>query len=117
MDAGAEHPFSLHRAVELGTTGIIGVDVGSGKEGRPDRVLAQGVLAIQMRVFSMVSWRKRTGLVAHWKEPPPLLFVRPRLDGFQAFDFDQVQYILEEGYRATRMALLGEGPNRHSENP
>ena len=116
VDGGAEHPFPLHRAVELGASGIIGVDVGSGKEGHPDRVLAQGMLAIHMRVFSIMSWRKRTGLVAHWKEPP-LLFVRPRLDGFQTFAFDQVQYFLEEGYRATRAALLGEGPDRHTEDP
>ena len=116
VDGGAEHPFPLHRAVELGATGIIGVDVGSGKGGHPDRVLTQGMLAIYMRVFSIMSWRKRTGLVAHWKEPP-LLFVRPRLDSFETFDFDHVQYFLEEGYRATRAALLGEGPNRHTENP
>ena len=116
VDGGMEHPLPLYRAVELGATGIIGVDVGSGKEGHIDRVLAQGMLGIHMRVFSIMSWRKRTGLLAHWKEPP-LLFVRPRLDGFPTFAFDQVQYFLEEGYRATRAALLGEGPNRHTEDP
>ena len=115
VDGGTEHPLPLHRAVELGATGIIGVDVGSGEEGHPDRVLAEGMLAIHMRVFSIMSWRKRTGLVAHWKEPP-LLFVRPRLDGFQTFDFDQVKHFLEEGYRATRAALLGEAPNQHAED-
>ena len=54
----------------------------------PVRVLAQGMLAIHMRVFSIMSWRKRTGLVATGRSPP-LLFVRPRLDGFQTFAFDQ----------------------------
>ena len=115
VDGGTEHPFPLHRAVELEATGIIGVDVGSGEEGHPDRVLAEGMLAIHMRVFSIMSWRKRTGLVAHWKEPP-LLFVRPRLDGFQTFDFDQVKYFLEEGYRATRASLLEEAPKQHTED-
>ena len=116
VDGGAEHPLPLPRAEELGATGIIGVDVGSGEEGHADRVLTEGMLAIHMRVFSIMSWRKRTGLVAHWKEPP-LLFVRPRLEGFQTFDFDHAQYFLEEGYRATRAALMGEGPKGHAETP
>lgn len=89
VDGGAEHPFPLHRAAELGATGIVGVDVGSGRQSHPHRVLAQGMLAIHMRVFAIMSWRKRTGLVAHWKEPP-LLFVRPRLEGIQTFDFDSI---------------------------
>ncbi len=113
VDGGAEHPFPLHRAAELGATGIVGVDVGSGKQTHPHRVLAQGMLAIHMRVFSMMSWRKRSDMVRHWTNPP-LLFVRPRLEGFQTFDFDAVQYFLEEGYRSTRAALMvGTGPSSH----
>ena len=108
VDGGAEHPFPLHRAAELGASGIVGVDVGSGRQSHPHRILAEGMLAIHMRVFALMSWRKRSDLVAHWREPP-LLFVRPRLEGYQNFDFDGVQYFLEEGYRATRAALMGKG--------
>ncbi|NLG62329.1 MAG: hypothetical protein GX539_08790, partial [Candidatus Cloacimonetes bacterium] len=36
-------------------------------------------------------------------------FVRPRLEGYGTFDFDQTAYFLEEGYRATREALEAEG--------
>lgn len=54
--------------------------------------------------------------MAHWKEPP-LLFVRPRLAGFGTLAFDQTQNFLEEGCRATREALLGEWPTRHTEAP
>jgi hypothetical protein len=63
------------------------------------------MLAIHQRVFAMMSWRKRVDLVTHWKQPP-LLFVRPHLEAYQTFDFDSTQYFLEEGYRATRAALM-----------
>jgi NTE family protein len=114
VDGGAEHSFPLHRAAELGATGMLGVDVGSGKQSHPHRLLAEGMLAIHMRVFSIMSWRTRTEMVAQWREPP-LLFVRPRLQGYQTFDFDNVQYFLEEGYRSARAALLGQGPTTHLE--
>jgi NTE family protein len=112
VDGGAEHPFPLHRAAEVGATGIVGVDVGSGKQSHPHRILAEGMLAIHMRVFSMMSWRTRSEMVRHWKEPP-LVFVRPRLEGYQTFDFDGVQVFLEEGYRATRAALMGQVHRHH----
>jgi NTE family protein len=113
VDGGAEHPFPLHRAAELGASGIVGVDVGSGRQSHPHRILAEGMLAIHMRVFALMSWRKRSDMVSHWTQPP-LLFVRPRLEGYQTFDFDGIQYFLEEGYRATRAALMGQAPSAHS---
>src|SRR5690606_30176664 len=114
VDGGTELSLPLTRAAELGATGIVGVDVGSGPQSHVQRLLAQGMLAIHMRVFSIMSWRTRSDMVARWKEPP-LLFVRPRLDGYQTFDFDNVRFFLEEGYRATRAALMGNPPNRHPE--
>jgi NTE family protein len=105
VDGGAEHTFALQRAAQLGATGIVGIDVGAGERSHPERLVSQGMLAIHQRIFSIMSWRKRADLVSHWTHPP-LLFVRPRLEGFQTFDFDAAQYFLEEGYRATRAALL-----------
>ena len=105
VDGGTEHAFPLHRAADLGATGIVGIDVGAGQETSPHELIAQGMLAIHQRVFSVMSWRKRTDMVTHWRSPP-LLFVRPRLEGYQTFDFDSVQYFLEEGYRAARAALM-----------
>ncbi len=105
VDGGTEYSLPLHRAAELGATGIVGVDVGQGRHSHPHDLLAQGMLAIHQRVFAIMSWRKRTDMVSHWTRPP-LLFVRPRLDGYQTFDFDHIQYFLEEGYRAARAALL-----------
>jgi hypothetical protein len=36
---------------------------------------------------------------------PPLLYVRPRLAGYGTFDFEHVEYFLDEGYRAMKEAL------------
>jgi NTE family protein len=105
VDGGAEWALPLHRAGELGATGIVGVDVGSGQRNPTHAVLAGGMLAIHQRIFSLMSWRKRTDLVEHWQSPP-LLFVRPRMEGFGTFDFEAVGYFLEEGYRAARAALV-----------
>jgi NTE family protein len=105
VDGGTEHAFPLHRAADLGATGVLGVDVGSGLHTPSHAYLDQGMLAVHQRVFSVMSWRKRTRLVAEWTEPP-LLYVRPPLDGYRTFDFDEVTTFLEEGYRATRTALL-----------
>lgn len=104
VDGGAGWPLPLHRAAELGATGIVGVDVGSGRRNPTHAVLAGGMLAIHQRVFSLMAWHRRTELVADW-HTPPLLFVRPRMDGYGTFDFDAVAYFLEEGYRAARVAL------------
>lgn len=105
VDGGTEHTFPLHRPAELRASGIVGIDVGAGERSHAPRVLAQGMLAIHQRIFSIMSWRKRVDLVKHWASPP-LLFVRPRLEGYQTFDFTAAQYFLEEGYRATRAALM-----------
>lgn len=105
VDGGVEFTLGLGRAAELGATGLVAVDVGSGKRSHPQRVREQGLIALHQRVFSIMSWRKRADLVAHWTHPP-LLYVRPRLDGFGTFDFHRTRYFLEEGYRATRAALM-----------
>jgi NTE family protein len=105
VDGGADHTFPLHRAAELGATGIVGVDVGAGERSSAQKVVQEGMLAIHQRVFAMMSWRKRSDLVKRW-HAPPLLFVRPRLEGYHTFDFNSTQYFLEEGYRAARTALM-----------
>ena len=105
VDGGTEHSFALHRAAELGASGIVGVDVGAGERGHPESVVQQGMLAVHQRIFAIMSWRKRLDLVNRWTSPP-LLFVRPYLEGYQTFDFTATQYFLEEGYRATRAALM-----------
>ena len=105
VDGGTESQFPLQRAADLGATGIVGVDVGTGERTRPEQVIKEGMLSIHQRIFAIMSWRKRADLVTGWTAPP-LLFVRPELSGFQTFDFDSGEYFVKEGYRATRAALV-----------
>jgi NTE family protein len=105
VDGGTDHSFPLERAAELGATGIVAVDVGSAGGADAPRVVSKGMLAIHHRVVGIMSWMRRMERIESW-HGPPLLLVRPRLDGFDTFEFDQTRYFLEEGYRATRSALM-----------
>ena len=106
VDGGTAHPLALDRAGEQGATGIIGIDVGSGETADCERILAQGILGVHERIFSIMTWRRRRDLLAQW-DGPPLMYVRPRLEGFATFDFDGVEYFLDEGYRAMKEVLEG----------
>ncbi len=104
VDGGTDDVLPLHRAVELGATGIIAVDVGSGEQADAERILEQGLVAVHDRLFAIMSGRQRRETVGHW-EGPPLVYVRPRVDAYSAFSFPHVKYFLEEGYRSMRRAL------------
>jgi hypothetical protein len=62
------------------------------------------MLGVHQRIFSIMTYRLRTEVVESWSGKP-LLYVRPRLDGFGTFDFDRVEYFVEEGYKAMSRAL------------
>jgi NTE family protein len=104
VDGGVANALPLGRARELGATGIVAVDAGSGEGSEVRKVLADGMLAIHQRVMSIQSGRRRREEVAAWSGPP-LLYVRPRLDGFGTFEFEAVDYFLGEGERAAREAM------------
>ena len=104
VDGGTAHPLPLLRASSEGAGRIIGVDVGSGEKGHTADILERGMIAVHERIFSIMTWRRRQELLTSW-QGPPVLYVRPRLDGFPMFDFESVEYFLEEGYRATKEAL------------
>ncbi len=104
VDGGAEHPLPLERAAALGATGVVGIDVGSGESGNTDEIMAQGMIGVHSRIFSIMTYRRRRELVTGWNGPP-LLYVRPRLEGYGTFNFDSIGYFVDEGYRATREAL------------
>lgn len=104
VDGGTEHPLGLFKAAEQGATGLIGIDVGAGEVADADAIMAQGMMAVHQRIFSIMTYRRRRDLLNHW-HGPPLMYVRPRLDGYGTFDFDAVEYFVEEGYRAMSQAL------------
>lgn len=104
VDGGTNDVLPLERATELGATGIIAIDVGSGPWADAEKALDDGLVAVHDRVFAIMSGRRRREKIKNWKEPP-LLLVRPDVDEHSAFAFDKVQFFLEEGYRSMRAAL------------
>lgn len=106
VDGGVEHPLGLARAGAAGATGLIAVDVGAGEIGDSEAILKKGMLAIHQRIFAIVTYRRRQEALRAWSGPP-VVYVRPRLEGYGTFDFSHVEYFVEEGYRATREALAG----------
>lgn len=107
VDGGVGDALALHRGADLGASGLVAVDVGSGPEGDADAVVDQGMVGIYQRVYAIMSGWRRRQTVEEW-DRIPLVLVRPRLAGYSTFDFDAVKYFLEEGYRATREALARE---------
>lgn len=108
VDGGAGDALPLRRAAELGASGIFAVDVGSPERADPGAVVEQGMVAIHQRVFSLMSGRRRRSAVAAW-DGIPLAYVRPSLEGYSGFDFDAVEYFLDEGYRTALRALRSAG--------
>ncbi len=104
VDGGTDDVLPLTRAVELGATGIIAVDVGSGENADADRILEQGLVAVHDRLFAIMSGRQRREAVLNW-DGPPLVYVRPAVDEYSAFSFPHVKFFLEEGYKSMRRAL------------
>lgn len=107
VDGGVGDALPLERAAALGAASIVAVDVGSAPETDGATAVERGMVAIHQRVFSIMAGRRRRETVQRWSGPP-LTYVRPDLAGYSGFEFDAVDYFLDEGYRATR-AVLGNG--------
>jgi len=104
VDGGTADALPIERAAERGADLIVAVDVGAGAELDAEKTVDTGMVAIHQRVFSIMAFAHRQGVLDRWSGPP-LLYIRPQLDGYSTFDFGSTQYFLEEGYRATREAL------------
>lgn len=104
VDGGISRSLPLEKAQEEGAERIVAIDVGSGETTDTQEVLDQGMIAIHQRVVSIMMWQRRHELVSRW-QGVPLLYVRPRLDGYGTFDFEHVAYFLDEGYRAMKERL------------
>jgi NTE family protein len=113
VDGGTLEALPIVRAQELGATSVVAIDVGSGEETDAEAVLEHGLLGMHQRVFGIMSGRRRREVVENW-DGPPLLLIRPRMDGYGTFDFEHIDYFLEEGYRATREVL---GVEEEEEGP
>lgn len=112
VDGGIADTFPVARAAELGAERIIGIDVTTpGGDRSAEAIVDEGMLAVTQQVFGFMAGRRRTAALERW-EGPPLLHVRPRVRGVDAFSFEHQDYLVEEGYRAARQALAdaGESP-------
>ncbi|GMR11850.1 MAG: patatin-like phospholipase family protein [Gemmatimonadota bacterium] len=104
VDGGTEYPLALGRAAELGASSIIAVDTGAGAERDPQSVVDRGLIAVHERVYGIMMNHNRHEMLDAWTDPP-LLLVRPAVEEHDTFDFTQIGFYLDEGYRATRDAL------------
>ena len=105
LDGGVLDTFALRRAAQLGATWIIGVDATA--DGQRDEVsdtVEQGMLAINERAFGVVAAARRRHVLENWSEPS-LTLVQPEVAHIPAFDFGYNDYLIREGYRATRRTL------------
>ena len=106
VDGGVLEMLPLQKAADAGATRIIAIDVGTGLESGVGAVAEQGLVAVHQRVFTIMASEKRRVTLESWSEVP-LTAVFPDLQGVTGFDFGRIDYLLEEGYRATRAALMG----------
>lgn len=104
IDGGFNHSLPLERSIAVNATGVIAVDAGSGQEAEPEVVVEQGLVSIQQRAASILIGAQRRASIAAWEGLPTSL-IRPRLDGYGTFDFNSLDYFLDEGYRAARHTL------------
>lgn len=104
VDGGISRSLPLVKAQEEGAERIVAIDVGSGETADTQGVLDQGMIAIHQRVVSIMAWQRRQEMVSRW-QGVPLVYVRPRLDGYGTFDFEHVDYFLDEGHRAMKEGL------------
>jgi NTE family protein len=108
VDGGVRDTVALERALAWQDADVVvAVDASAGGARDALDTVAKGMLAVHNRVFDIMAHARRQAVRAAWAGPP-LVYVRPRLDGFSTFDFTRTQYFLEEGYRATRQALQQE---------
>ncbi len=107
VDGGIHQALPVDRAADVGASGVLAVDAGSSGDRDAAVVVEQGMIAIHQRAMSIMIAQRRHALLESWSALP-IVVVRPDLDGYGTFDFDHVDYFLEEGYRATRDALAGE---------
>lgn len=113
VDGGVGDVMPITRAAERGADLIIAIDAGSGEVKDPLDTVSKGMVAIHHRVYGIMAHERRRRTWEEWAGPP-VIHVRPRLDDYSTFDFDNMKYFLEEGYRATRRALADYVPRAAS---
>ena len=104
MDGGVLDTLPIRHAADRGASWIIAIDVTSGGFRPARQVVAAGMLAITERVFGVVAEQRRNAVLDNWSGPR-LTHIRPRVEGIPGFEHGFNDYLVDEGYRATRDAL------------
>jgi NTE family protein len=104
VDGGISDTVAITRAADLRADRIIAVTASAGRVKDAADTVEKGMIAIYHRVVDIMAYERRELVEDMWLGPP-VVHVRPKLDGYSTFDFDAVDYFLEEGYRATLEAL------------
>jgi NTE family protein len=104
VDGGVNDNLPIRFAAERGATRIIAIDVGAGIGTNAKKIVGQGMVAIHHRVVEIMGYPRKQHILASW-QGPPLIYVRPRIEGYSTFEFGRTEFFIEEGYRATKEAL------------
>lgn len=103
VDGGVADTLPVRRAAERGAEVIVAVDVSAGPVKDAAETVSKGMVAVHHRVYDIMAGARRRAVEASWSGPP-VVRVRPRLDGYATFDFENTRYFIDEGYRAMREA-------------
>jgi NTE family protein len=105
VDGGTEDALPIRRAAELGATGIVAIDVGSGERADSEGIVSKGMLAVHERVFGIMSGNRRRQTVREWDSEIPLVYIRPELESYGTLDVDHAREFLQEGRAAAERAI------------
>jgi NTE family protein len=108
VDGGVMDTVPITRAADRRADRIIAVHASAGRVKDARDTVDKGMVAIQHRVMDIMAYARREVVEDAWLGPP-VIHVRPDVTGYSTFDFDAVEYFLEEGYRATLAALAEAG--------
>lgn len=108
VDGGLMDTVPITKAADRRADLIIAVHASSGRVKDAADTVEKGLVAIQHRVMDIMAYARRELVEDMWMGPP-VIHIRPEVSDYSTFDFDSVDYFLEEGYRATKEALEAAG--------
>lgn len=104
VDGGVRDTVPITKAANRGADRIIAVQTSSGRTKDANDTIENGLVAIHHRVMDIMAYARREVVQDSWLGPP-ILRVEPQVAEYSTFDFDAVDFFLEEGHRAMTAAL------------
>ncbi len=107
VDGALVDNLPVRLAAARGHDAVVGVDVGASSVLRADTQEA-GFAGIFARATEIIFQQASEWHLKRWSGPP-LLLVQPRVEHVPQFSFDHTRELIDEGQRATRLALAQAG--------